>query len=170
MSQITLENDLKNSLKILTSAQAKVTVDFLESLARIFNCQWATYWVVEPQLKKLMCCMNWKDPKINLEILHAETKTRQLALNEGVPGQVWGSKKVFLSDDLEMEMALPRSIYAYEAGLRHGIWIPVVYNGQPVYGVIELLSQHKPVLTDTTIKTLADFGYQVAKMKKSQSV
>lgn len=114
--------------------------------------------------------MNWKDSNIDLSILYAETKTRQLTLNEGVPGQVWSSKKVFLSDDLEMEMALPRSIYAFEAGLRHGIWIPVVYNGQPVYGVIELLGVQQPVVTKDLVSVLGQFGFEIGKLKKAQSI
>lgn len=114
--------------------------------------------------------MNWKDSKLPFDNLFAETKGRQLTLNEGVPGQVWGSKKVFLSDDLEMEMALPRSILAHEAGLRHGIWIPVVYNGQPVYGVIELLSDQKPLITSDVVSVLAQFGFEIGKLKKLQSV
>lgn len=170
MSQITIESNLKESLKLLTTSQAKVTVDFLQSLSQVFNCQWATYWVVDAQLKKLSCCMNWKDPNMVFDNLLTETKVRQLTLNEGVPGQVWGSKKVFLSDDLEMEMALPRSILAHEAGLRHGIWIPVVYNGQPVYGVIELLGKEKPLITTEIVKLLAQFGFEIGKLKKSHSV
>ncbi len=170
MSQIAIESNLKEILKLLTMSNAKLTVDFLQSLSNVFNCQWATYWVVDPQIKKLNCCMNWKDSEINVDILYAETKTRQLTLNEGVPGQVWGSKKVFLSDDLEMEMALPRSIYAHEAGLRHGIWIPVVYNGQPVYGVIELLSVQKPVISQEIVSLLAQFGFEIGKLKKSHLV
>lgn len=170
MSQITIESNLKESLKLLTTSHAKVTVDFLQSLAETFRCQWATYWVVDHRIKKLTCCMNWKDSNIDLSILYAETKTRQLTLNEGVPGQVWSSKKVFLSDDLEMEMALPRSIYAFEAGLRHGIWIPVVYNGQPVYGVIELLGVQQPVVTKDLVSVLGQFGFEIGKLKKAQSI
>lgn len=170
MAQIAIENNLKESLKLLKTSHAKVTGDFLRSLADTFNCEWAVYWVVDSQAKKLSCCMSWTSPTMDLNILLEDTKNRHLTVNEGIPGQVWRVKKVVLSDDLEMEMALPRSIYAHEAGLRHGIWIPVLHNGQNMYGVIELLGRQLPSLSNSLVAKIAQFGFEIGAMKKDHSL
>lgn len=168
MSQTDIENNLKETLKLIQASQALVTVEFLESLASTFGCEWATYWSTEKLIGKLSTCMIWDAPHTQAVHLNHDTKLRRLTLNEGIPGQVWNTKKVFWSNDIEMDMSLPRSIYAHDSGFKSGIWIPIVCD-QKVYGVIELLSRQPSFMNQHLLSIMQKFGSDVGYLKKKRA-
>jgi hypothetical protein len=64
------------------------------------------------------------------------------------------------ADNLAMEMCLPRSLEAKEAGLRVGIWIPV-RGKKSMLGVMELLGMHYWTNTDAFLHELEKIGIAI---------
>lgn len=107
-------------------------------LGRALDCQWGTYWAVDPQAQRLRPLQWWSSEALATQRFRRDTVVRELALNEGVPGQVWKTGLSLCSDDIIAVMSLPRSLYAKAMGMQSGLWIPV-RSDEVTYGVVELL-------------------------------
>ncbi len=85
---------------------------------------------------------------------------KRLHIDEGNAGLVWRTGQPKCVDNLVLEMCLPRSIEAREAGLRGGIWIPV-RRKKAMFGVIEVLGTHYWTNTDAFLHELEKIGVAV---------
>lgn len=115
----------------------------LESLAVALGCDWATYWLVDPLQPALRPYAQWTRRPMKAEQLTRDTMGRALSLSEGNAGHVWRSRKPVWSQDIALDMCLPRSLDAKAAGFSGGIWF-AVQTSQTVYGVVELLGEQLP--------------------------
>ena len=132
------EYDIHEVTDFFIASNCNFTTDVLELLAKRWKCQWGVYWSVD-QLGNCLRAKSIWHTSIHAEKLRNDAALRPLNLNEGMAGQVWKFKNVVRSNNLDLDMSLPRSLFAYELGFKTGIWIPVM-NEAKVYGVIELLS------------------------------
>lgn len=112
--------------------------DLLKIAARALKCEWATLWIIDPTARSLFAHTVWNSKHFNSGKLNTDTRQRHLTESEGMLGHIWKSRSASYSKNLEMDMALPRSLYALGAGLQAGFWLPVKDENQ-VYAVIELL-------------------------------
>jgi hypothetical protein len=135
----------------------------LAALARAFAVQWATYWKVDVDARKLHALATWTENPRRLERLLRDTKTRTLALSEGAPGHVWRSGRPLCTSDLIRDMCLPRSLNAQEAGCTTGIWFPVQAN-ETTLGVIELLGKDSWPDTQQFLDQLVTIGNFIGMM------
>ena len=112
-----------------------------QSLCEWLHCEWGTFWLVDSQEKVLKPVATWRDPLLPTDELLTDTKGKRLEIDEGNAGLVWRTGKPICSDNLVLEMCLPRSLGASSAGLRGGIWIPV-RGKKLIIGVVEILRTH----------------------------
>jgi hypothetical protein len=62
-----------------------------------------------------------------------------------------------LTHNLVLDMGLPRSLQASQAGLRSGLWF-AVKTDTAAYGVVELLARMLPVITPDTLVAIERVG------------
>ena len=124
--------------QILSKLEGRPFLEVLEILAAAFGSEAAIYWIIDSDRRLLREARSWYTPGLLLDALRVDTATRTFVMGEGMPGQAWKYKRPYLSNDLQMDMSLPRSTEAYKAGFRRGFWIPVLTD-QDITGVIELL-------------------------------
>lgn len=131
----------------LVTETGDVGVSALKSLAGLINCEWATYWKVDPLSQSLKPFCYWASDPSRVVRLEQHTVTRALSLSEGTAGQVWRNQKLVWSQNIVGDMCLPRSLDATAAGFSAGIWF-AVQTPHAVYGVVELLGKNIPSGTD----------------------
>jgi hypothetical protein len=140
-----------------------ITPAVLAQIAALFDCQWATLWLVHPDRQLLHPDVVWNLEPSKVWHLTENTTPRTLSLSEGTAGHVWRSRKPIWTTNLARDMCLPRSLSAEEAGLRGGIWFPVQIDAV-VYGVVELLGIDLPPATPGGLRQIEDFGYAIGRV------
>ena len=113
----------------------------LHEVARAFECQWGNYWQVQGNILRSLAY--WSDPSILAKRLEDDVKSHTMASGAGTAAHVWRKGHAFWSHDLTLDMCLPRSLEAAQAGLTAGLWIPLKRH-QNVFAILELLSRRLP--------------------------
>lgn len=167
------EADLKRKIFALidkSKDDSEFAKEIIKLLCGIFNCSWGTFWKVEGALLKQYAL--WESPELSALQLNLDSKFKSFHLNEGTAGQVWKTQKIVWSSDITIDMCLPRSLDAYEAGLKAGIWLPIGAEGI-VFGVIELLAKELPRINQNQLSLLysmdSDIGHAMQKLVKKLS-
>lgn len=111
----------------------------LELLARAANCQWSAYWILDREAQRILPVVTWSALGALTEALERDTLDCAFTLDEGNAGLVWRSGKPMWCTHLVLEMCLPRSLCAKDAGLQAGMWF-AVKGGAAVHGVVELIA------------------------------
>lgn len=167
-----VDGELQNTKKPLESAaklfqkknaQGAPPSEFIKALAGSLKCSWGTYWKVNPATNKLRSVTIWSSLKTDTKKLDKKTKSKNLALNEGTPGQVWKTTKPIWTINLIKDMCLPRSLCAEEAGLDSGVWF-AVKTGEVVYGVVELLGKGLPERNAETLFLIEQMGIELGQI------
>jgi hypothetical protein len=112
-----------------------LTTPVLAQVAELFQCQWATLWLVHPERAALFPELVWNLEPSKVWHLEENTRVRTLSLSEGTAGHVWRSRKPVWTNDLVRDMCLPRSLDAKDAGLHGGIWFAISFTGSSNYSV-----------------------------------
>jgi hypothetical protein len=92
----------------------------LKRLAHAARCDWAAYWVVDPQARALRPVASWSGLGPEGHVFDRETRVCIPSTNQGNAAKVWRSRKPIWTADLLWDMGLPRSLRAAAAGLRGG--------------------------------------------------
>ena len=150
-----------------SSRMESVASELIEFLAGWFQCQWGTYWQVDPRDRVLRALATWSEDSLPIQKLSYDTKSRALTMSEGTAGHVWRTGIPVCASDLVLEMCLPRSLDAREAGLVGGIWFPIRAGGT-TYGVIELLGRHYWVNDQRLIDQLTLLGQELGEVLRSR--
>jgi len=129
----------------------------LERLARAARCEWAAYWVVDPQARALRAVASWSGLGPQGQPFDRETRVCIPFTNQGNAAKVWRSRKPIWTTNLVPDMGLPRSLRAAAAGLRGGIWF-AVKTDTALYGVVELLARELPSITTETLVAIERVG------------
>jgi len=129
----------------------------LERLAHAASCEWAAYWVVDPQARALRAVASWSGLGPQGQPFDRETRVRIPFTNQGNAAKVWRSRKPIWAANLVLDMGLPRSLRAAAAGLRGGIWF-AIKTDTAIYGVIELLARELPSMTTETLVAIERVG------------
>jgi GAF domain-containing protein len=137
-----------------------VTQPMLERLAQAIRCEWAAYWVLDPQSQQLQSLSSWSALGLKGQRFEQETRVRTLSPNQGTVGQVWRSRKPIWTTNLVLEMSSPRLLDASESGLRGGVWF-AVKTDTVIYGVIELLSRTTPYKTPESLAAVERVGFRL---------
>jgi len=132
----------------------------LEQLAQAVGCEWGAYWTLDPLARQLQAIAIWSGLGEQGEHFEQDTRMRALAPHAGNAGQVWRNRRPIWATDLVLEMCLPRSLRASEAGLRAGVWFGV-QTDTAVYGVVELLARTLPYRRYETLLAFARAGFRL---------
>jgi GAF domain-containing protein len=132
----------------------------LERLANAARCEWGAYWALDPTSQRLQAVASWSALGPKGERFEQDTRVRTLAPNQDNAGQVWRSRKPIWTTNLALDMSLPRSFEASEAGLRGGVWF-AVKTDTAVYGVIELLARTLPYKNSETLAVVERVGFRL---------
>ena len=146
---------LRSGRQIEAVAQA-----VLEQLANAARCEWGAYWVLDPQSRQLQAVASWSALGPKGERFEQDARVRTLASNQGNAGQVWRSRKPIWTTNLVLDMCLPRSLEASEAGLRGGVWF-AVKTDTAIYGVIELLARTLPYKNSEALAAIERAGFRL---------
>lgn len=157
--KIQLLADLKSALN-LTNHHGVVTSAVLEVLVKGLGGKWGAYWYVDEASQLLRFNLDWQSPGFNSTTLDGQLQNRTFSPGEGMPGAVWRSKKAAWSRDIAVDMMLPRSLKALNAGLEVGLWIPVV-NKNRIIGIIEVLGCRNDILASNLGELLQAIGEQI---------
>jgi hypothetical protein len=131
-----------------------------QELCEWLHCEWGTFWQVDSGGSVLNPVASWREPSLPADKLLANTKRKRLQIDEGNAGIVWRTGQPKCVDNLVLEMCLPRSLEASEAGLRGGIWIPV-RRKKAMLGVIEILGKHYWTNSEEFLHELKKIGIAV---------
>jgi GAF domain-containing protein len=129
----------------------------LERLAQAAGCEWAAYWAVDPQLRALRAVASWSGLTSAGHAFDRETRGCIPSTSQGNVTKVWRSRKPIWTADLVLDMGLPRSLRAAQAGLRGGLWF-AVKTDTAIYGVVELLARTLPPITPETLVAVERVG------------
>jgi GAF domain-containing protein len=129
----------------------------LERLAQAARCEWAAYWAVDPQSKALRAVASWSGLGPTGQRFEQDARARIPFTNQGNTAKVWRSRKPIWTANLVLDMGLPRSLRAGEAGLRGGMWF-AVKTDTALYGVVELLARVLPSITTETLVAVERIG------------
>jgi hypothetical protein len=132
----------------------------LERLASAARCEWGAYWALDPPTQRLRAVASWSALGPKGELLEQDARMRTLATNQGYAGQVWRSRKPIWTTNLVLDMCLPRSLQASDAGLRGGVWF-AVKTDTAIYGVIELLAQALPYKNSEALAVVERAGFRL---------
>ena len=137
-------------------------INVLKICGTALQCQWGTFWLVDPSVMLLNPIATWSNQLGTLK-LEQDTQAKSLSLSEGNAGHVWRSKKPIWTVDLIKDMCIPRSLDAETAGLHGGIWF-ALKTERAVYGVIELLGVDLPEADDELLAGIEILGIHFGKI------
>jgi len=129
----------------------------LERLANAAGCEWAAYWVLDPQARALRPVASWSGLGPQGQPFDRETRVSIPFTNQGNAAKVWRSRKPIWTANLVLDMGLPRSLRAAAAGLRGGIWF-AIKTDTALYGMVELLARELPSITTETLVAIERVG------------
>ncbi len=129
----------------------------LERLAQAAHCDWATYWVVDPQSQTLRPITSWSGLGPEGQLFDRDARARITSTSHGAAAKVWRNRKPIWTTNLALDMDMPRSLRAAAAGLQGGMWF-AVKTDTAIYGVIELLARALPVITTETLVAVERVG------------
>jgi hypothetical protein len=146
---------LRSERRVEDIAQA-----ILGRLANAARCEWGVYWALDLRSQRLQAVATWSALGPKGERFEQDARVRTLASNQGNAGQVWRSRKPIWTTNLVLDMCLPRSLEASEAGLRGGVWF-AVKTDTAIYGVIELLARVLPYKNSEALVAVERAGFRL---------
>lgn len=132
----------------------------LERLANAARCEWGAYWTLDPSSQRLQVAASWTSLGPEGERFAQDARVRTLAPNEGNAGHVWRTRKPIWTTNLVLDMCLPRSLEASDAGLRGGVWF-AVKTDTAIYGVIEMLARAFPYKNSDALAAVERIGFRL---------
>lgn len=135
-------------------------LSMLELLVPAAGCQWGAYWIVDCKAQHIRPVATWSALGSMTEALERDTRDCTFTLDEGNAGLVWRSGKPMWCTHLVLDMCLPRSLSAKDAGLQAGIWF-AVKGGAAVHGVVELLGRALEPKSRERLRAIERIGLQL---------
>ena len=117
-------------------------------------------WLVDEPAQVLRCAAFSQRPSIAVEEFRETSMRLAIARGVGPLGRAWASRRPSRTIDAPAERNYPRAEVAARAGLRGGLWVPVV-SGDDVLGVLEFYSRSENSLDDALLATLSIVGGQI---------
>src|ERR1035437_5243266 len=110
----------------------KVTPRLLQGLCESLEWDAGEMWTVNYHKNGLVFNYFWHIPTIPLKELQEEAKRVVLKKNEGIAGQVWGSKKPVFIANIQKHKDLVRLQSVLRGGINSAFAVPVVLNGEMI--------------------------------------
>ena len=150
------------AIEMLRSAKhvEDVAQAVLELLAQAAGSEWATYWVIDPELQRLRPLAVWSVAGLKVQARERDARCRTASLSHGNAGHVWRSRKPLWATSFMLDPRLPRAPDPAEAGLHAGLWF-ALKTDTAVYGVIELLGRALEPKTPDNLIAIERLGFRL---------
>jgi len=154
-----LGSAVARAIEMLRAAKqvAAVSQSLLELLAQAAGSEQATYWSVDPELRKLRAIASWSAVRLSAPARERDIRHGLASLGQGNAEHVWRSRKPLWSTSLVLDAIQARSL---DAGLRGGVWF-AVKTDTSVYGVIELLGRALEPKTPDNLVVMERLGFRL---------
>jgi hypothetical protein len=163
----------RTAIELLRGASSleDVAPAVLERLARGTHCQWAAYWTADPQARTLRPIASWSGLGPEGQLFDRDARTHIPVTSQSNAAKVWRNRKPLWTANLVLDMGMPRSLRATEAGLRGGMWF-AVKTDTAMYGVIELLAKVLPSIATETLVAMervgSRLGYVIEELRRER--
>src|SRR5258708_17883648 len=126
------------------------TPKFLEIVCDGLGWDWGELWEVDRSADVLRCVEVWHRPGIDVAQFEAMTRRSVRVRGQGLPGQIWASKRADWIADGAGIPRYPRTDAAIQAGFHAGVAFPICLGGE-VLGVMELITRDRRPRDEDTI-------------------
>jgi PAS domain S-box-containing protein len=129
----------------------------LQAVSNTTRWQRAHFFLVEDT--HLRCACRWPPQGHDDPFDHA-TRDARLAMGEGLPGEVWASRRPLFAPDVARRPNFPRQQVAFDAGLHGALAFPILVENR-VLGVMEFFSPSIRAPDDSLAAMLRAVGEQI---------
>lgn len=112
---------------------------FLSTFATAMQFGVATLWLVDEKTHTLSCRHTWHAQGIDAQAFLQASRECRFSRGQGMPGQVWQTRKVCWIDDAATEPTFVRADAARQCNLHSGLIVPLQLQNE-LLGVIEFFS------------------------------
>lgn len=159
-TRLKVQHSITDILAVASSLDAAAP-KLLSLIAQDLGWQFATFWLVQPQLNELHSIANWRDESYHSTAEFPEASSQyRLGGDQSFPARIWASKKPLWVADFGADESFPRAAVAARGNLMTAFGFPVV-SADTVLGVIELFSEGKEEPDSAMLATLVSIGSQV---------
>lgn len=166
-----LESDILHLLEVETDLKV-FSSKLLKMVCLSFDWEIGEVWLIDKSESKLNCVMNWHKNSNRLSKFVKCSEIHHFNYGEGLPGEIWETKKTIWLSDFSTNPIFIRSSAAAAAGLSAVFGMPIIYN-DTVYGVLDFFSvgMSKPDdellrFMETVSKYLGDYIQQKYTIEK----
>ena len=131
----------------------------LKAICESVSWDFAALWRVDFAADALRCSEVWRVASVAAPRFEAATRDGTFAINVGLPGRVWSTRKPWFVRDIT-ESNSPRSTIAAFEGFHAAFGFPILV-GAEVWGVMEFLSQEIRQTEQDLLDTMATLGSQI---------
>jgi methyl-accepting chemotaxis protein len=130
----------------------------LSTVRETFNWMYGSFWQVDHDEHALRFAQDSGSVTEEFRRVTAEARFRE---GEGLNGQAWQTRDLVFVPDLGELKTCSRAPVARRSGLKSGVCMPVILNGQ-VYGTMDFFTEEKVALSDSRLDALRNVGRLVS--------
>ena len=134
----------------------------LDTIRKAFGWAYASYWSVDPAEHALVFTL--ESGRVDDEF-QRHTRTARFREGEGLNGRAWRQRELFFVEDLSQLRDCSRAPLASRAGVRSGIALPILRDGQ-VIGTMDFFAMDAVEVSPTRLDALRTIA-QLASDKAS---
>ena len=122
----------------------------LDTIRKAFGWAYASYWSVDPAENALVFTL--ESGRVDDEF-QRHTRTARFREGEGLNGRAWRQRDLFFVEDLSQLRDCSRAPLASRAGIRSGIALPILRDGQ-VIGTMDFFAMDAVEVSPTRLDAL----------------
>src|SRR5271157_5216759 len=131
----------------------------LDTIRKAFGWAYASYWSVDPAEHALVFSL--ESGRVDDEF-QRHTRTARFREGEGLNGRAWRQRELFYVEDLSQLRDCSRAPLASRAGVRSGIALPILRDGQ-VIGTMDFFTEERISPSANRLDALRNVGRLVSK-------
>ena len=126
----------------------------LDAIRKAFGWAYASYWTIDPAERALVFSLD--SGRVDDEF-QRHTRTARFREGEGLNGRAWRQRDLFFVEDLSQLRDCSRAPLASRAGVRSGIALPILRDGQ-VIGTMDFFAMDALEVSPTRLDALRSVG------------
>jgi hypothetical protein len=133
----------------------------LQRVCETFAWEFGAHWSISADSTFMQLSKVWISPPLAGTDFIKDAKIRRFTPGECMIGHTWRSGQIRWTTNIAGDMRLPRGIQAQAAGLRTGVWVPILCHN--AIGVLEFLYSRPSAPTHQELEQLkaaSNLGYK----------
>jgi methyl-accepting chemotaxis protein len=135
----------------------------MDTIRKVFGWAYASYWSVNPAENALVFVL--ESGRVD-DDFQRHTRSARFREGEGLNGRAWRQRELFFVEDLSQLRDCSRAPLASRAGIRAGVALPVLHDGQ-VLGTMDFFATEAMEISPIRLEALRTMG-QLASDKLSK--